>query len=325
MPLEDVIDLEAIRETLIPGFLESSTFEEEVYGVPMRMAVKSLLWHPAPEFDDAGYEIPTTHQELLELEDKIIADGKTPFCLGYESGQATGWVGTDWIEEYMLRTAGPEKYDQWVSHELKFDSPEVREAFAKYEEVAFKDEAVLGGREAILSTAFTDAGNPMFDDPPGCFLYRQGNFAAGLFPDAIKTDLPANVAVAYYPPVEGGYDGKPLLGGGDIASLFDDSKDSEAAVATLEFLASDEFGGPWAEAGGWLSPHKTFDNTQYADEITRTIAQLAADADVFRFDASDLMPAVVGAGTFWRGMAEWTGGDKDLDQVLKDIDESWPE
>jgi alpha-glucoside transport system substrate-binding protein len=108
-------------------------------------------------------------------------------------------------------------------------------------------------------------------------------------------------------------------------SLFEDSKDNEAAVATMEYLASPEFGGAWAKGGGWLSPHKTFDNSQYADETTRKVADLAAQADVFRFDASDLMPAVVGAGTFWRAMSEWTSGDKNLDTVLKEVDESWPE
>lgn len=325
VPVEDVIDLAAVEETLIPGFLEAATLDGKVYATPMRMAVKSLLWYPVPEFEDSGYKVPTTHDEVVALEDQIIADGKTPLCLGYESGQATGWVGTDWIEEYVLRTGGPEVYDKWVSHEILFDSPEVREAFAKYEEVALRDKVVLGGREAILSTPFGDTANPMFKDPPECFLYRQGNFATGFFPDPVQADLPANVGVAYYPPVEGGYDGKPLLGGGDVMSLFEDSKDSEAAIATMEFLASDEFGGEWAAGGGWLSPHKTFDNSLYADETTRTIATLAAEADVFRFDASDLMPAVVGAGTFWRGMAEWTGGDKELDEVLKEIDESWPE
>ena len=324
VPLDDIVDLDALKQTLIPGFLESSTVDGKVYAAPMRMAVKSLLWYPEPEFDDAGYKVPTTHQELVKLEDKMIADGKTPLCLGYESGQGTGWVGTDWIEEYMLRTAGPEKYDQWVSHELKFDSPEVKEAFAKYEEVALQDKEVLGGRSAIVSTPFGDAANPMFNDPPGCWLHRQGNFITGFFPDKIQTDLAANVGVAYFPPVEGGYDGKPLLGGGDVAAVFDDSKDDAATIATMKFLTSDKFGGPWAKAGGWLSPHKTFDTSQYADETTRKIAELAAAADVFRFDASDLMPAAVGTGTFWRGMVEWTTGDKDLDSVLKDIDDSWP-
>ena len=189
MPVEDVIDLEAVKKTLIPGFLEAATLDGKVYATPMRMAVKSLLWYPVPEFADAGYEVPTTHSELVALEDKIIADGKTPLCLGYESGQATGWVGTDWIEEYMLRTAGPEVYDKWVSHEIKFDSPEVREAFAKYEEVALRDKVVLGGREAILSTPFGDTANPMFKDPPECFLYRQGNFATGFFPEPVQADL----------------------------------------------------------------------------------------------------------------------------------------
>jgi alpha-glucoside transport system substrate-binding protein len=324
-PLDDILDIESLKETLIPGFIEGATIDGQVYSAPMRMAVKSILWYAVPEFDDKGYTVPETHQELVALEDKMVAAGDTPFCLGYESGQATGWVGTDWIEEYMLRTAGPEKYDQWVSHELPFDSPEVREAFAKYEEVALRDKVVLGGREAILSTAFTDAGNPMFSEPPGCFMYRQGNFASGLFPDNVKADLPTFVNVAYFPPVEGGYDGKPILGGGDLAALFEENADNQAAVETMKFLTSPEFGAEWAKGGGWLSPHKTFDESNYPDEITKTIAGFAADADVFRFDASDLMPAVVGAGTFWRGMAEWTSGEKDLDTVLSDIDDSWPE
>ena len=136
----------------------------------------------------------------------------------------------------MLRTAGPEKYDQWVSHEIPFDSPEVKEAFDKFAEVALKDGAVAGGRQAIVSTPFGDAPNPMFKDPPGCWLHRQGNFITGFFPDAIQTDLAANVGVAYFPTVEGGYDGKPLLGGGDVAAVFDDSKDDAATIATLKFL-----------------------------------------------------------------------------------------
>lgn len=325
VPLEDVIDVEAIKETVIPGFLESATFEEQVYGVPMRMAVKSLVWYPVPEFEEAGYEVPTTSAELTALEEQIKADGGTPWCLGYESGQATGWVGTDWMEEYMLRTAGPEAYDRWVSGELDFNSPEVKTAAQAFEKLAFGDGQVVGGREAIVSTPFGDAPNPMFNDTPGCYLHRQGNFITGFFPDPVQQDLAANVGVFYFPPVDGGYDGKPLLGGGDIATIFEGSEDNASVKAVLEFLASDEFGGPWAAGGGWLSPHKTFDNSLYADEITKQIADLAVDADVFRYDASDLMPAVVGAGTFWRGMTEWTSGEKELDQVLSEIDESWPD
>ena len=325
VPLEDVIDLEAVRESVIPGFLESATLDDQVYGVPMRMAVKSLVWYPVPEFEEKGYEVPETSAALAELSDKIKADGGTPWCIGYESGQATGWVGTDWMEEFVLRTGGPEVYDRWVSHDLPFNSPEIKEAAEAFEALAFGEGQVVGGREAIVSTPFGDSPNPMFNDTPGCWLHRQGNFVTGFFPEPVQADLAANVGVFYFPPVDGGYDGKPMLGGGDIATIFEGSEDNASVVATLEFMASDEFGGPWAAAGGWLSPYKTFDNSQYSDEITRSVAELAAAADVFRYDASDLMPAVVGAGTFWRGMTEWTSGEKELDEVLTEIDESWPE
>jgi alpha-glucoside transport system substrate-binding protein len=123
------------------------------------------------------------------------------------------------------------------------------------------------------------------------------------------------------PAYEGGYDGLPVLGGGDLVSLFNGEDDDAKAVA--EFLTSPEFGVEWAQTGSFLSPHTTFDESNYPNETIKTIAQIATSADVFRFDASDLMPAEVGAGTFWSGMVDWTGGTSTAD-VTADIEESWP-
>ena len=150
---------------------------------------------------------------------------------------------------------------------------------------------------------------------------RQGNFATGFFPDNIQADLDGSVGTYYFPHYDGGYDGDPVLGGGDLAAAF--TADDDDVKEVMEYLTSDQFGGSWAQAGGWLSPHKTFDVSQYADETTRSIAQSAADADVFRFDGSDLMPADVGSGTFWTGMVDWVSGQSSED-TLKAIDESWP-
>ena len=43
----------------------------------------------------------------------------------FESGAASGWPGTDWLEDLMLRSAGPNVYDKWVNHEISFDDAEV--------------------------------------------------------------------------------------------------------------------------------------------------------------------------------------------------------
>lgn len=322
-PVSEYLDLEALESSLIPGFLDAATTEDgDVMGFPMRMAVKSALWYPVPEFEEAGYALPETLEEVDALEDQIIADGGTPWCLGMESADATGWVGTDWVEEYMLRLHGPEVYDQWVNHELVFDSPEVRAAFDRFEELWSKEGNVVGSTQGVLSISFGDSPQDLFTDPPNCWMHRQGNFITGFFPDDVQENLDENVGVAYFPAAADGYDGNPVLAGGDLALLLDDS---EAARAVMDFLAQENFGEAWAEGGGWLSPHVGFDASLYPTEVERNLFEIGANADILRFDASDLMPGPVGTGAFWTGIVDWIGGQRSLDEVLTNIDQAWPE
>ncbi len=322
IPLNDLIELDPIEETLIPGFLDAaSDGDGNVYAVPMRMAVKSLVWYPKKAWEEAGYEIPETWDDMLALSEQMVSDGETPWCIGAESGSDTGWVFTDWVEESMLRTAGPETYDQWYKHEIPFDDPAVVEAGNLFGDIMFEDGWVLGGTDAALTTAFGDVDDPMWEAEPGCWMMRNGNFITGFFPDDIQANLDEEAGVFVLPPPAWGYEGTPILGGGDSAAAFVNDSD---VVELLEYLGSDQFGGSWASTGGWLSPHTTFDASQYPDETTREVFQIAADADVFRFDASDLMPGSVGAGSFWDEMNKWVAGDEDLETALQNIEESWP-
>lgn len=324
VPIDEYLDVDQLNETLIPGFLDAVTDDEGVvYGAPVKMAVKSVVWVPKPAYTDAGYSLePATVEELNSIADKIKQSGTAPWCIGMEAGAGTGWVGTDWIEEFVLRIGGPDVYDQWVAHEIPFNDDVVKQAFDAYGEIALTEGNVQGGGKAIVSTSYEDAANPMFEQPPACMMHRQGDFISGFFPDDIQSNLDDKVDVMTFPTVEGGYDGQPILGGGDMAALFNGEDDEAKKV--LEFLTSDEFGAEWAQAGGWLSPHATFDTNNYPNETLKKIAELAGNADVFRFDASDLMPAEVGTGTFWTGMVDFTTGAKNTDEVTQDIEDSWP-
>jgi alpha-glucoside transport system substrate-binding protein len=294
-----------------------------VYGAPMRMAVKSLVWYPKAAYDKAGYSTsPKSIQELTGIADKIKAGGTPPWCMGWESDQATGWVGTDWIEEYVLRMYGPDVYDQWVAHEIPFNDERIVKAYDEFGKLVKTKGNVLGGTKGILNTPFGDAMTPAFDNPPKCYLHRQGNFATTFYPAKVQKNLDTEVGVYIFPRFKGGYDGQPILGGGDIAALFNGN--DKDAIAVMKFLTSDKFGAEWAKASGWLSPHSTFDASNYPDETTRKIAKLAADADVFRYDASDVMPKEVGSGTFWTGMVDWLDGSRTSKQATTDIEESWP-
>ena len=320
-PLSEVTDVEALEQALVPGILEAGAVEGEFYGAPVSMNVKSLVFYPKAAFEQGGYTVPTTLDELQTLTDKIKADGTTPWCLGMESGSATGWVATDWVEDMVLRTGGPEVYDQWVNHEIPFDDPAIVEAAERFESIALEEGNVLGGRQGVVSTAFGTSANPMFDDPPKCMLHRQGNFITqeGFFPDDVVANIDEEVGVFYLPGETA--DEKPVLGGGDLAAVFEGADEQTAEV--LEFITGEDYPG-WSESAGFMSPRKEFPLENYESELMRQMAGIAYEADVFRFDGSDQMPGAVGAGSFWKGMVAWVSGQQDLKQALTSIEESWP-
>ncbi len=287
-------------------------------GLWYRFNGKSLVWYPKDDFDAAGYEVPTTWDEMIALSDQILADGDAPWCVGIESGVATGWPATDWMEEVMLRTTSLENYDKWVSGELDFASPEVKKAAETLGELWFKDGYVFGGRNAIVSTFFGDAPAPMFEVPPKCWLHKQGNFITGFFPETAKADV--DYSFFYLPPIDEAY-GKPFLVAGDIMGMFNDRPEVRAL---MEFFTVPESAKGWLETGGALATHKTATPDMYGVDLERGIAALVQGATSFRFDASDLMPAEVGTGSFWKGMTDWVSGAADLDTVLGEIDASWP-
>lgn len=320
LPLSDIVDLESMESSLIGGLAEIGQVDDgTVVAVPFRVSPKSLVWYPEPEFSDAGYEVPQTWDEMMALAQQIREDGTSPWCIGIESGGASGWPATDWLEEIMLRTAGPEVYDQWVSHEIPFDAPEVVNAAEMFADLAFEEGFVRGGRQSMVTTSFSDAPQGLFNDPPDCYLHRQATFITSSFPEDVQADLSSNVGVFPFPDIDPEFAGL-VMGGGDYAALF---SDNPAALELVKYLATPEAGRVWAEQGGYLSPHTTFDTALYPDDITRDIGQQLADAEGFRFDGSDLMTPEIGAGAFWSGMTSWVNGTEDLQTTLSSIESDW--
>ena len=184
-PLDDVVDMAALEETMVPGTLEAGTVDDQLYGLLVSERQEPGL---LPQEGLGRGRLPTRSpsiDELNALTEQIKADGNTPWCMGIESDTATGWPATDWFEDLVMRYGGADGYNQWVTHETPFDSDLVREAAAEFEELMFTEGNVLGGREAITSTNFGTAGNPMFDAEPGCWMYKQGSFITGFFPEDI--------------------------------------------------------------------------------------------------------------------------------------------
>nr|WP_319389664.1 ABC transporter substrate-binding protein [uncultured Cohaesibacter sp.] len=287
------------------------------YGFPFKADLKSLVWYIPENFEDAGYEVPQTMEELKALTEQIVADGGTPWCIGLGSGAATGWPATDWVEDMMLRTASPETYDKWVTNEIPFDDPAVVNAIEEFGWFARNDKFVDGGAGAVATTDFRDSPKGLFTSPPKCYMHKMASFIPSFFPEG--TQLGVDADFFYFPAYAGKDFGKPVLGAGTIFAI---TKESKAAEAFIQFLETPIAHEIWMAQSGLLTAFKGVNLDAYANSTLRKQGEILLNATTFRFDGSDLMPGKIGAGSFWTGMVDYAGG-KSAKEVATEIQKSW--
>lgn len=291
--------------------------KDALYGFFYKVDLKSLVWYVPENFEDAGYKVPETMEELKALTEQIVKDGETPWCVGLGSGGATGWPATDWVEDMMLRTQSPADYDKWVTNELKFNDAKVVNAIEEFGWFVRNDAFVDGGARAVAATDFRDSPKGLFTSPVKCYMHRQASFIPSFFPEG--TQLGADVDFFYFPAYESKPLGKPVLGAGTMWSI---TKDSPAARAFMEFLQSPIAHEIWMAQSGFLTPHKGANVDAYGNETLRKQGEILLQATTFRFDGSDLMPGKIGAGAFWTGMVDYSGG-KSAQDVANDVQTTW--
>jgi len=319
--------------------------QDAIRAIPFDVVLKGLVYFPKREFEQAGYEVPTTWDELIRLSDQIVADGGTPWCIGFESGIGTGWPGTDLIESLVLRTGGADTYDAWARGDLPFTSDAVMEAGRLADDLVFGQGYVKGGTATITNQAWNAGLDAMLhrdqvtgEAQPQCWLYPQADFQLKFVPAG--NEIGTDVDFFMLPPLDAGQP-TPATGTPSIASALVDRPEVRAF---MEFLASPDWGKEWAvePKNVFSSPNRRFDLANYGDPSTNPAAgvraRLAAAAlsalrsDTFRLDASDAMPYEIGGittdgkpGAFYRAMTDWADGNRTIEQAFADIDAEWVE
>lgn len=306
-----------------PDWKSYGTFDDVFYAAPMLANIKGYVWYSPTKFEEWGVEVPKTWDELLTLTATIEEKSGGPaWCAGFESGDASGWPGTDWIEDLVLRNSGPEVYDQWVAGEVKFTDPEIKEAFDAVGEILLDPAAVnagFGDVKSINSTAFANVAAPVANGT--CPMTHQASFLSSNFLDVETAD--GNVPTVasdgdVYAFVLPGYEegSATIEVGGEFVAAF---SDDAATVAVLEYMSTPEFADARVSQGGVISANLNADPSLASSEfLTEAMTLLQDPNTTVRFDASDLMPSTVGAGSFWKGMVSWIDG-KDTETVLSDI------
>ncbi|MFO7699761.1 MAG: ABC transporter substrate-binding protein [Acidimicrobiia bacterium] len=306
------------------GTLETVMAADQVWGLPNKTDLKSVVWYNTALFEAGGYTVPTTLDDLLALGTQMIADGVTPWCVGIESGPATGWTFTDWMEDLTLRLQGPDFYDQWVANEIPFDDERVIAVGQTIVDIWNTPGNTFAAGGSIAATPFGDNGQPLAEGE--CAMHRQASFFAAFLPEGTSVGPGGGVDVFYFPSAD---DTTPVLTAGTFVSAFEDRPE---VWAVMEYLTSAEYSTERQRAqaarkgggqSGYLSANLDQDLSVYND-LERSFVEILQTADPARFDASDLMPAAVGAGSFWTEGTSAVNGDKTVAEAFAAIQASWP-
>jgi alpha-glucoside transport system substrate-binding protein len=299
------------------GWVNAGTVDDSLVGIFIKTSLKGLIWYNPAQFESASYDVPEDWDGMTSLVEQIKSDGTTPWGIGLESGAATGWPGTDWIEDFVLRQAGPEVYDAWVAGEQKWSSEEIKAAFQSFLDWAADDSYVAGGTSVELGTNFGNGGDCLFQDPAGCYLHHQASFMGGEagffetnFPDVATPGETYDFFVM--PGIE--FDG--VTAGGDLFGMFNDTPAAQSLMAWLVTADAQQI---WVERGGALSANKNVPADAYPDDPGKKSAEALTGAETVRFDASDLFPAEMGAA-FLEGIVNAIQNPGDLDSILAELD-----
>jgi alpha-glucoside transport system substrate-binding protein len=287
-------------------------------GIFIKSALKGLVWYDPQAFQKANLTTPKSWDDLMALSQKLAGQGTTPWCVGLESGATSGWPATDWLEDIVLRQAGPQVYDQWYQGKIKWSSPEIKKAWQTWGQIVNDPKMVYGGKAAVLATSFMDAGNPMFSDPPKCYLHHQASFITSFFTQA-NPNLKAGTDYAFFgfPDIDPKYAGA-IEAAGDLFGMF---KDTPQSRALMKYLVTPDAQSIWVKRGGALSPNRKVSLDSYPDELARNSAQILTSASIVRFDASDLMPDAMNTA-FMKATLDYVNNPGNLDTILASLDKT---
>ncbi|HSL72847.1 MAG TPA: ABC transporter substrate-binding protein [Ilumatobacteraceae bacterium] len=292
----------------------------EMFVAPYRVSPKSLVWYRPDVFEQEGWSVPETIDELVELVDRIQAGQEgsaapiAPWCFAMASGTATGWAATDWVEDLVARNSGLDVYDRWAAGALPWDAPAIRDALSAFDALVVRSGRAAGGLRTILQIDVARAGEPLFADPPGCAMYKQASFAEAWFPDG--TEIGRGVDVFVLPGADADSPA-PMIIGADSLVQFSDRDDVDRL---MQYLVSPDGGREWARRGGYLSGRTSIDVETYHTDSDRQLAQWLTDGRELRFDASDGLPPEIGSGLLWREITRWTAGSIGVDEFVATID-----
>jgi alpha-glucoside transport system substrate-binding protein len=283
--LDSIVDMNAVRADYPSGLVDLVTADGRLYGLFFNTAVQGLVWYNPTTYQ--GPKAPASWSDIAAWTTQTASGGQTPWCIGLESGPASGWPGAVWVEQFVLQQAGATVFDQWWQGELAWTSPQIRAAFQEFGKIAADAKQVSGGPTAVLTTSFNISPQGLFATPPACYLHVQADFLG----NALAQEVPGVTPVTHidffpFPALNPANAGSIEISGEALALL----KDTPQGRAFMRYVATPEFSALVAGTGQWIGANRQTALDAYTTPLSQHAAKVYAEAKTVRYAAQTAMP-----------------------------------
>jgi alpha-glucoside transport system substrate-binding protein len=312
--LTPFMDMAQMKQDYAQSWIDLGTFNGKLVQVYAWSAVKGLIWYDPKVYK--GPNPPKTWDELMAWSKTTAASGTTPWCIGLESGAASGWPATDWIEDFVLRQSGTDVYNKWWQGTQAWTSPEIKQAWQAFGAIATDPTMVNGGPNSELTLNFGNGGDQLFKTPPGCYLHHQASFITSFF-EQNTPGVKAGVDYNFFgfPDINAQFSGTYEVVGDSFAMY----KDTPQARAFMKYIVSPEAQAIWVARGGKLGANKRVPLDAYPDALSKGAGAIMVGAKAVAFDASDQMPDAMNTA-FWKATLDYVQSPDTLDSILQNLD-----
>jgi alpha-glucoside transport system substrate-binding protein len=314
--LSTVLDMDKIRRDYAQGWIDLGTVDGKLVGLFTKVSIKGLIWYNPSALEKQGITIPKTWDEMMNVSRQLANRGIAPWGIGLESGAASGWSGTDWLENIFLRVHGPDKYKDWYEGKLAWTSPEMKEVWRIWGEIVADPKMIYGGKQYVLSTNFGQGFEALFFDEPKAYFHHQASFIQGFIQD-MYPDLQPITDFNYFgfPTIKSEY-ANALEAAGDLFGMLNDTPQARAFI---QYFSTPEAQAYWTTGTGALSANRNLSLVFYPDPMVKNSARILQEAEQVVFDASDLMPSEMN-NAFWSAVMSYVENPSNLDKILTDLD-----
>jgi alpha-glucoside transport system substrate-binding protein len=317
VPLNGVLNMAAVRKQYPKPLLDLGTLNGKLYGFFSIVNYHALVWYNPNKY--TGPRHPTWAQ-LAAWTKTSAGQGKPPWCMGIESGAATGWpAANEVLDALFVRRYGPAVAAKWVQGKLSWTSPQVKWAWQSVGAIFTDPKMVNGGSAAVASTNFLAAGNGMFTSTPTCYLLPQAQWYGSYVPGGVQGATAADIAYFPFPSINPRYKDAQMVDGNQVALL----RNRAQGRALVAYMSTPQFQTLLAQTGSFLVPNAAVSPSVYPTPLSRRVATELIASKATQA-ATILLPSVLFpvavTNQFFKNLTSYLQNPSQLDVYLRDMD-----